>query len=200
MTIKPELPVDHDRAVAAFREFMEALGYNIEADEGLNADASGKDTPQRAAEAYIEFLGKQQDWFDVTVFPSDSTGIVAATGLEFQSLCCHHMLPYFGVAHIGYAPKGKVAGLSKLVRVLDHYAHRISIQEQVTAKVVTFIEEQLKPVGCGVVIEAEHMCMSMRGVCRPGHRTVTSEFRGSFQDPAIKAEFLALIRDQKKGG
>lgn len=192
MSVKPVQTANREEAIRHYRAFMEAMGYDISISD-LSGEASGKDTPTRAVDAYLEFLGHQQDWFPVTVFPSSERGIVTATNLEFFSLCCHHMLPYRGVAHIGYQPNGYVAGLSKLVRILDHYAHRLSIQEQITGKVATFIMEQLGALGCGVIIQAEHLCMSMRGVRRPGHMTVTSDLRGSFQDESIKREFISLV-------
>ena len=196
MPIKPVRTPDRETAITHYRAFMEAMGYDLSIPD-LSDGASGKDTPTRAVDAYLEFLGHQQEPFSVTVFPSTETGIVAATNLEFFSLCCHHMLPYRGYAHIGYQPDGTVAGLSKLVRILDHYAHRLSIQEQITGRVATFIMEQLGAKGCGVVIQAEHLCMSMRGVNRPGHLTVTSDFRGTFREESLKREFLSLV---ERGG
>lgn len=198
MAIKPVRGIDRDEAVAGFRQFMLAMGYDLDGDPNMNAAASGRDTAERAVDAYIEFLTYQQDQFDVTTFETESAGIVSATNLEFASLCCHHMLPYSGFAHIGYLPCGKVAGLSKLVRILDHYSHRLSIQEHITDRVATFIMEQIGARGCGVIIEAEHFCMSMRGVRRPGHVTVTSDFRGVFQEDAVKMEFLALVERGRK--
>lgn len=194
VTIKSTLPIDRERAILAYRNFLWALGYDFLALPSMNATASGKDTAERHVDAMIEFLTKQQEHFDVAVFPADgSPGIVAATHLTFHSLCCHHMLPFYGVAHIGYIPRDKVAGLSKLVRILDHYAHRPAIQEQIGNKVATFIMEQLLPMGCGVVIEAMHTCMSMRGVERPGHITVTSDVRGVFKEAAVRQEFMSMI-------
>lgn len=198
MTIKPVRSIERELAIKHFRAFLEAMGYVIEGDPAVDSNASGKDTPTRAVDAYIEFLTYQQERFEATMFPSQSDGMIAATHLEFFSLCCHHMLPYRGVAHIGYIPDGKVAGLSKLVRILDHYAHRLSIQEQITEKVATFIVDQLSAKGCGVVIEAEHLCLSMRGVRRPNHVTVTSDMRGCFREASVKQEFMALIDRGRK--
>lgn len=149
----------------------------------------------RAVDALVEFLDKGEEHVDFTVFPSEgSTGMVAITHIQFASMCAHHVLPYVGLAHVGYIPDGKVCGLSKVVRVVDHYAHRLSIQEVLTSKIATFLWEQLEPKGVGVVIEAEHMCMAIRGVERPGHVTVTSDVRGCFEDVAVRSEFLGLVQ------
>ena len=185
-------------ATASYRTFLWGLGYEISELPSMNAEASGKDTAERYTDAMIEFLTKQQEHFDFTTFDAEGvTGMIAITNVEFFSLCAHHVLPYIGRAHVGYLPDGKVCGLSKIVRVVDHYAHRLSIQETLTSKVATFIEEQLEPQGCGVVIEAQHLCMSLRGVERPGHVTITSDMRGSFQEVAVRQEFMAMIARTK---
>ena len=198
MTIKPTGSIDRRRALLAYSDFLWALGYDFLEIPSMSQEASGKDTATRHVDAMIEFLTKQQEHFDFTTFDAESvTGMVAITSVEFFSLCAHHVLPYIGRAHVGYLPDGKVCGLSKIVRVVDHYAHRLSIQETLTSKVATFIEEQLKPQGCGVVIEAQHLCMSLRGVERPGHLTVTSDMRGCFQEVAVRQEFMAMIARTK---
>lgn len=198
MTIKPSRPIERNNAISAYEDFLFALGYDVEEISAMCSGPSGKNTAMRAADAMIEFLSKEQEPFDFTVFPSEGVeGMVALANVEFFSLCAHHALPYFGRAHVGYLPNGKVCGLSKIVRIVDHYSHRFSIQEALTSKIATFMEEQLEPQGCGVVIEATHLCMSMRGVSRPGHMTVTSDMRGCFKDTATSAEFIALIARAK---
>lgn len=198
MTIKPMRPINRDQAVVGFKEFLCGLGYDLGIEPGMNRLASGRDSAERAVDAYIEFLSKQQEHFEFTTFPSEgSSGMVTVTHIEFASLCEHHLLPYTGFAHVGYIAGGQVCGLSKIVRVVDHYAHRPSIQEVLTSKIATFLWEQLEPQGCGVVIEASHTCMSIRGVERPGHITVTSDVRGCFKQVAVRSEFLALIQQSK---
>lgn len=200
MTIKPRRPICREEAIRAYRQFMEALGYDLESEPGFSSVASGKDTAVRAVDAFIEFLTRGQEHFQFTTFPADGTkGMVVITGIEFFSLCSHHMLLYNGVAHVGYLPDKRVCGLSKLVRAVDHYAFRPSIQEDLTSKIATFIEEQLEPKGCGVVIEATHGCMACRGVRRPHHRTVTADVRGVFEETAVRNEFHTLIQQSKLG-
>lgn len=194
MTIKRAYEIDKAVAVWHFENFIRAMGYDMDNTPAMSAEASGKNTAERAVGAFVEFLTKEQEHFNFTMFPwSGPQEMIAVTHMEFSSLCVHHFLPYVGVAHVGYIPAKKVCGLSKIVRVVDHYAHRPSVQEELTAKVGTFLMEQLVPVGCGVVIEASHSCMSMRGVCRPGHITVTSDMRGCFETVEVRSEFLALI-------
>ena len=194
MTLKRDRPINRLEAIDAYRRFLWALGYDIENHECTSAEASGKSTPTRAVDALIEFLAKGQEHVAFTTFPSEGAeGMVTITHIQFASMCAHHVLPYVGFAHVGYVPNGRVCGLSKVVRVVDHYAHRLSIQETLTSKIATFLWEQLEPKGVGVVIEAEHMCMAIRGVERPGHLTVTSDVRGCFEDVAIRSEFLSLV-------
>lgn len=198
MTIKRVAFIDAQTAVHHYREFLRAMGYDLE-DPSMSAEASGKDTATRAVRAYIEFFTKEQEYFPFTKFPNtDTQGMVVVTRIEFASMCAHHFLPYTGVAHVGYLPHESVCGLSKIVRVVDHYSHRPSIQESLTSKIATFLWEQLEPKGCGVVIEATHGCMSLRGVTRPGHMTVTSDVRGCFETPEVRAEFLSLIQQAKR--
>ena len=201
MTIKTNLPVDRNKAVTAYREFLRALGYDPTTIPSMCDGPSGKDTAQRAADAYLEFLAKgEAESVSFTTFPASKTqGMVVLTNIEFYSLCAHHMLPYYGVVHVGYVPKGKVCGLSKLARVVDHYAYRPSIQEDLTSKIATFVMEQLEPHGCGVVIEATHLCMAMRGVEKSNHLTITSDARDSFQQTTVSNEFHSLVRQAKHG-
>ena len=199
MTIKRVRPIERERAIGHYRAFLKALGYGMIAEPAMNAEASGKDTAQRAVEAYIEFFNKGQKHFHFTTFENGTAkGMVVAAHIEFASMCAHHFLPYTGVAHVGYIPDTRVCGLSKIIRAVDHYAHRPSIQENLTSRIATFLYEQLEPQGCGVVIEATHCCMSIRGVTRPGHVTVTSDVRGCFEAVEIRAEFIALIGQAKR--
>ncbi len=194
MTIKRVRPVDRDKAVGYYNGLLYALGYDTKSDLAMNAEASGRNTAQRAVDAYIEFFSKEQDHFHFTTFTNgDAKGMVVAAQIEFASICAHHFLPYTGVAHVGYIPDESVCGLSKIIRAVDHYSHRPSIQEDLTSRITKFMWEQLEPKGCGVVIAASHGCMSIRGVTRPGHVTVTSDARGCFEDAEIRAEFKALI-------
>lgn len=199
MTIKRSREPDLQSAEHHYRIFLEYMGYPVEDLDAMCSKHSGKNTARRAVEAYDEFLSKEQEHFAFTTFPWDkgSNQIIAITHMEFASLCAHHMLPYMGVAHVGYIPNQKVCGLSKIVRIVDHYSHRPSIQEDLTEKIATFLMEQLTPRGCGVVIEATHLCMALRGVVRPGHITVTSDARGSFLEPDASREFMSLINGAK---
>jgi len=196
MTIKPTLGIARGAAIKAYEDFLYALGYKIEEIPAMCSGPSGKNTAVRAADAMIEFLSKQQEPIDFTVFPvgrGDDPGMVTVTHIQFASICAHHCLPYVGYAHVGYLPWLSVCGISKIVRIVDHYAHRLSIQEDLTSKIATFMWEQLHPHGVGVMIEAEHMCMAIRGVERPGHLTVTSGFRGCFSKVAVRNEFMSLV-------
>ena len=178
--------IDLQRAEEAARELLIALGEDPER-EGL------RDTPRRVAKAYAEFLTPQA--FSPTTFPNDEgyDELVVARGIPFNSLCEHHMLPFHGVAHVGYLPGDRIVGLSKLGRVVELFARRLQVQERLTADVAAWIDEHLEPKGVGIVIEAEHLCMSLRGVQKPGTVTVTSALRGLVRDdPRTRQEFLAL--------
>jgi GTP cyclohydrolase I len=129
------------------------------------------------------------------LFAENHENMVVVRDIEFYSLCEHHMLPFFGKAHVAYIPDGKVVGLSKLPRIVDVFARRLQVQERLTDQIAGAIEEVLKPRGVGVVIEASHLCMMMRGVEKQGSSTITSAVRGSFRtDPRTREEFLALVR------
>ncbi|HKH15633.1 MAG TPA: GTP cyclohydrolase I FolE [Solirubrobacterales bacterium] len=178
--------IDLQRAEEAARELLIALGEDPER-EGL------RDTPRRVAKAYAEFLTPQA--FSPTTFPNDEgyDELVVARGIPINSLCEHHMLPFHGVAHVGYLPGDRIVGLSKLGRVVELFARRLQVQERLTAEVAAWIDEHLEPKGVGIVIEAEHLCMSLRGVQKPGTVTVTSALRGLVRDdPRTRQEFLAL--------
>jgi GTP cyclohydrolase IA len=178
--------VDLEAAEQAARDLLAALGADL-GDEGL------ADTPRRVAAAYAELLTPLP--FTPTTFPNDEgyDELVVARSIPFSSLCRHHLLPFSGVAHVGYLPGERIIGLSKLARVVELFARDLQTQERLTAQVAGWLQERLEPRGAGVVVDAEHLCMSIRGVQAPGVRTVTSALRGRVRDdPRTRAEFLAL--------
>ncbi|MCG7287421.1 GTP cyclohydrolase I FolE [Cellulomonas sp. ACRRI] len=184
-------PYDAARAEAAIRELLLAVGEDPER-EGL------RDTPARVARAYQEiFAGLRQDPRDVlsATFDIGHEEMVLVRDIEVYSTCEHHLVPFHGVAHIGYIPgaSGKVTGLSKLARLVDVYARRPQVQERMTGEIADALVEVLEPRGVLVVVECEHLCMSMRGVRKPGSRTVTSAVRGQMRDPATRAEAMSLV-------
>ena len=165
---------------------LEALGVDL-SDEGV------RDTPRRMARMYAELLTPAG--FTPTTFPNDGgyDELVVATGIPFHSLCEHHLLPFVGVAHIGYLPGERIIGLSKLARVVELFARSLQVQERLTTQIARWLDGHLEPKGVGVVLEAEHMCMSLRGVQKAGARTVTSALHGLVRDdPSTRQEFLAL--------
>jgi GTP cyclohydrolase I len=154
------------------------------------------DTPRRVAESFTEMLTPRE--FDLTTFPNDENydELVLARNIPVQSLCEHHMLPFTGVAHVGYLPGERILGLSKLARVVELFARDLQVQERLTVQVAHWLQEHLAPRGVGVVIEAEHMCMSMRGVQARGSRTITSSVHGVLRENAAsRQEFFMLARD-----
>ena len=168
-----------ERAAAAF---LAALGVTGPAD-----------TPGRMARAYAELLNPRS--FDLTTFPNDEgyDELILAREIPVRSVCEHHMLPFVGVAHVGYLPGARILGLSKLARVVELHAHRPQVQERLTTHVADWLYTHLQPRGVGVVVEAEHMCMTLRGVRAAGTTTITSSVRGALRDdPRSRAEFLAL--------
>ncbi len=184
-------PFDHARAEAAVRELLLAVGEDPDR-EGL------RDTPARVARAYEEiFAGMHQTADDVltTTFDIGHEELVIVRDIEVFSTCEHHLVPFHGVAHVGYIPglDGRITGLSKLARLLDVYARRPQVQERLTGQVADALMRILKPRGAIVVISCEHLCMSMRGVRKPGSRTVTSAVRGSLVNSATRAEAMALL-------
>jgi GTP cyclohydrolase I len=188
--------IDQPRIEKAVREILLAIGEDPGRD-GLI------DTPARVARAYAEqFAGLRQRPEDVLtkVFDADHDEIVLVRDIELYSTCEHHLVPFFGVAHIGYIPneKGQITGLSKLARLVDLYSRRPQVQERMTSQIANALEAVLEPRGVIVVIEAEHLCMSMRGVRKPGARTVTSAVRGVFRDSArTRAEAMSLIQGHR---
>ncbi len=207
MTLRDELPAgsgvdrvvvppptgafDHDRIVAAVREILYGIGEDPDRD-GL------QDTPARVARAYAEmFVGLRQSPEAVlaTTFDIGHDELVLVKDIEVWSCCEHHLVPFTGVAHVGYIPNssGQITGLSKLARLVDLYAKRPQVQERLTTQVADALQLILNPRGVIVVIECEHLCMTMRGVRKPGSKTVTSAVRGQLRDPATRAEAMSLI-------
>jgi GTP cyclohydrolase IA len=175
-----------ERAAAAF---LDALGATTPAA-----------TPGRMARAYAELLSPRS--FDLTTFPNDEAydELVLARDIPVRSVCEHHMLPFVGVAHVGYLPDERILGLSKLARVVELHAHRPQVQERLTTQVADWLHTHLRPRGVGVVVEAEHACMTSRGVRAAGTTTITSSVRGAVRDdPRSRAEFLALTTGGRHG-
>ena len=182
---------DHPRVVAAVREILIGIGEDPDRD-GL------RETPERVARAYAEmFSGLRQQPEDVlsTVFDLGHDEFVLVKDIEVWSCCEHHLVPFTGVAHVGYIPNrsGKITGLSKLARLVDIYAKRPQVQERLTTQVADALTRLLEPRGVIVVIECEHLCMTMRGVRKPGSKTITSAVRGQLRDPTTRAEAMQLI-------
>jgi len=182
---------DLARIERAVREILLALGEDPDR-EGLQR------TPRRVAEAYAElFAGLREDpreHLGVT-FDEGHKELVVLRDIPFASLCEHHLLPFTGVAHVGYIPQGRVVGLSKLARLVEGYARRPQVQERLTSEIADALMDGLHPDGCGVVIEAVHTCMTIRGIRKPGATMVTSAVRGGFRRrPATRAEFFAIVR------
>jgi GTP cyclohydrolase I len=182
--------VDIERVTAAVREILIGIGEDPERD-GL------RDTPGRVARAYAEmFTGLETDPAEVlaTTFEMEHDEMVLVRDIEVWSTCEHHLLPFTGVAHVAYIPSnGTITGLSKLARLVDAFAKRPQVQERLTTQVADALVEHLKPQGVIVVIECEHLCMTMRGVRKPGAKTVTSAVRGVMNNPATRAEAMSLI-------
>lgn len=183
---------DRDRIVRAVREILEAIGEDVDRD-GL------KRTPERVADMYAEiFAGLHQDataQMDV-VFDEDHDEMILIRDIPLYSICEHHLLPWIGQAHVAYIPnkKGEITGLSKIARVVDTLSRRPQVQERLTTQIADAIEEALDPRGVLVILEAEHLCMTMRGVRKPGAQTVTSAIRGLFRDSeATRSEAMGLI-------
>ena len=191
LTSVPARTYDHQRVVAAVREILAGIGEDPDRD-GL------RDTPERVARAYAEmFAGLSQEPEDVltTTFDLGHDEFVLVKDIEVWSCCEHHLVPFTGVAHVGYIPSadGRITGLSKLARLVDVYAKRPQVQERLTTQVADALQRILQPRGVIVVLECEHLCMTMRGVRKPGSRTVTSAVRGQLRNAATRAEALSLI-------
>ena len=182
------MEVDTERAERAVREMLEALGVDLTTE-------SLERTPARVTKMYRELLTPPE--FTVTTFPNDGAydELVIVRDISFSSLCEHHLMPFTGVAHVAYLPGARIVGLSKLARVVELYARRLQVQERMTTQIADWLEAELEPQGVGVVVEAEHLCMTVRGVRKPGARTITSSVRGMLRrDPRTRAEFLTLVR------
>jgi GTP cyclohydrolase IA len=181
-------PIDHDAARRAIRDLLVALGHDVR-EPGL------RETPRRVADAYAELLTHEP--VALTTFPNDAgyDELVVVREIPFHSLCMHHLLPFHGVAHVAYLPGERIIGLSKLARVVELFARELQLQERLTMQVADCLQEHLRPKGVGVVIEAEHLCMSLRGVQKAGTRTTTSALLGLLRDDArTRQEFLSLVR------
>jgi GTP cyclohydrolase I len=184
----PPAEIDVARAERAAREFLEALGVSTRSE-------SLRDTPGRMARAYAELFSTPE--FNLTTFPNDEAydELVLARSIPMRSVCEHHLLPFTGVAHVGYLPQDRILGLSKLARVVEHFAARPQVQERLTKQIAGWLQDNLAPAGVGVVIEAEHTCMTVRGVRAAGSTTVTSTLLGTVRDdPRSRQEFFALAR------
>jgi GTP cyclohydrolase I len=183
-------PLDVEAAQVAVRELLLALGQDPDS-EHLQR------TPRRVALALRELLTPHD--VDPTTFPNDEEydELVLVRDIPFHSLCEHHLLPFVGKAHVAYLPKDRILGLSKLARVVEHFSRSLQVQERMTQQIAGWLEDQLAPRGVGVVLEAEHMCMRLRGVRAPGTVTVTSALRGVLRNDArTRGEFLNLVRDR----
>jgi GTP cyclohydrolase I len=180
-------PIDIDAAEDAAADLLRALGADLD-DPGM------RDTPRRMAGAYAELLTPER--FTLTTFPNEEgyDQLVLVREIPFQSLCMHHLLPFHGVAHVAYLPGERILGLSKLARVVELFARDLQVQERLTTQVANWLQQRLEPKGVGVVLEAEHMCMTLRGVHKPGARTVTSALHGLLRDDQrTREEFLSLV-------
>jgi GTP cyclohydrolase I len=178
--------IDRTAAQRAAADLLSALGADLDS-EGL------RETPRRMVDAYVELLTPQP--FRATTFPNedDYDELVLVRSIPFHSLCMHHMLPFHGLAHIGYLPAKRIVGLSKLARVVELFARDLQVQERLTTQIASWVEEQLEPKGVGVVLEAEHLFMSMRGVQKLAAKNVTYALHGQVRDdPRTRQEFLAL--------
>jgi GTP cyclohydrolase I len=183
--------VDVTAAERAVADLLLALGQDPD-------DEHTADTPRRVAAAYAEMLTPRS--FSLTTFPNDEgyDELVVARDIPFHSLCHHHLLPFTGVAHVGYLPGDRILGLSKLARVVELFARGLQVQERLTKQVADWLQDQLAPKGVGVVVEAEHLCMSLRGVQARGSRTLTSALHGLLrEDLRSRGEFFALAGVQR---
>lgn len=187
-------------------ESMEDAVKRILIDIGENPDRQGlKQTPFRVAKMYREVTrGYHMDpvkLINNAIFDVKYNEMVVVANIEYYSLCEHHMLPFFGRVHVGYIPKGKVVGLSKIPRLVEMYARRLQVQENMTQQIADTLNNELKPAGVGVVVEGQHMCMMMRGVQKDQAKMITSAMLGEFhEDEKTRLEFLQLIRSERASG
>ena len=176
----------------AFTSILESLGENLDRPGLLR-------TPDRAAEALLDLTSGYKispaDIINNALFPSESTGMVIQRGLEFYSLCEHHLLPFFGRIHLAYLPDKNIIGLSKLGRIIDIFAKRLQVQETLTHQIAHALNNIIKPHGVAVIIEASHLCMMMRGVKKQGSFTITREYIGRFNDdPIVRSEIISAVK------
>ncbi len=184
--------VDEPAVAKAVADLLRALGADPTEERLVR-------TPERVARAYTELLTPRP--FSVSTFENDGSydELVVVRDIPFHSLCEHHLLPFTGVAHVAYLPGRRILGLSKLARVVELYARRLQVQERLTTEIADWLETRLQPRGVGVVIEAEHLCMTVRGVRAPGTRTTTSAVRGGIRDDArTRGEFLSLVHGRSR--
>ena len=184
--------IDHEKVEQAVRLLLEGIGEDVNR-EGLI------DTPDRIARMYEEIYGGMEEDAATHLsrtFTVDSSEMVVEKDITFYSMCEHHLMPFYGKAHIAYIPNGKVTGLSKLARTVDVYARRPQIQERLTVQIADALERVLAPKGIMVMLEAEHTCMTMRGIKKPGSKTVTTVTRGEFKENMeLQKQFLAMVKD-----
>jgi GTP cyclohydrolase IA len=190
-TLALETPERVERIASHVRGILVELGLDL-------ADVNLRDTDRRVAKMYLEMFSGLAEGArpTVTCFPNDEgySSMVMERDIPFYSLCAHHLVPFYGHAHLAYVPDKKIVGLSKLARILEFYAKRPQLQERLTEQIVTFLVEELEPLGAMVVVQARHLCVEMRGVKKPGAVTVTSAIRGIFHERPIREEFLDLLR------
>ncbi len=182
--------IDRDKIEQGVKLLLEGIGEDVSR-EGL------ADTPDRVARMYEEiFSGMEEDAGEhlSKVFATENEGVVLEKDIVFYSTCEHHMMPFYGRAHVAYLPQGKVVGLSKLARTVEVYARRLQIQERMTGQIADAVMEHLNPRGVMVILEAEHMCMTMRGVKKPGTGTMTVAVRGAFEDNALQEQVWHMLR------
>lgn len=184
-----------DEIADHFAQIMRVLGLDLD-------DPHLQDTPQRVGRMYLEiFRGLEEGQQpSVTTFPNTEnySQMVMVKDIEFFSVCAHHMIPFFGRAHVAYVPEDKIVGLSKIPRIVELFARRPQLQERLTEEIINFLEGKLTPQGAMVVVEARHLCMEMRGVEKPGAYTTTSAIRGCFNDKLVREEFLDLLSKDSK--
>jgi GTP cyclohydrolase I len=189
---QPDAPGEEfpaERVAGAFRGFLESLGLDL-------ADPTLAGTPERVARAYREMLGGlRRSEPALRTFPNSKLygAMISVTDIPLYSICAHHFLPFFGAVHVGYVPGERLVGLSKLARVVDFYARRPQLQEDLTEEIASLLDERLAPAGVIVAIEARHLCMEMRGVSRPGVMTRTTAARGTLQDERLQEQFFARL-------
>ena len=184
--------MESDKIRDAVRTILESVGEDPNREGLLN-------TPDRVSRMYAELLSgytiDAKAMINDALFESEVDEMVIVRNIEFSSLCEHHLLPFTGIAHVGYIPRGRIVGLSKLARLVEGYARRPQVQERLTSEVADALMEALQPDGCGVVIEAVHTCMTIRGIEKPGATMVTSAMRGGFRGrPETRAEFMTIVR------